>query len=176
MHDLEKIAEEIRTQDNRATADPIFILFDRQKMPTDSHYSDEYIYIDVGNDNHEIDGNRQALLDYVKDEYESMVYYPINVQKKDDLEDLSEDELLEMMQRDRQHFDKVYTKTIDIFKQAFFTSKSAHEYLESNKHHFKDPFIYCDSLWRNYEMQAIREALMKNAFIKVGEVDEQLSR
>ena len=169
MMDLGKIAEEIRTQDNRATADPIFILFDRQKIPTDYHYSDEYIYIDSGNDNYEIEGNRQALLEYVKDEYGSLVYCPENIKKKEDLENLTEDDLLDLMQHDREHFDKVYTKTIDVFKQAFFTDKSAQEYLEANRHHFKDPYIYCDSLYRNYEMQAIRNALMKGSFIIISE-------
>jgi hypothetical protein len=157
MMDLEKIAEEIRTQDNRATADPIFILFDRQKMPTDRDFSDEYIYMDVDNDNNEIDGNFKALLEYVKDERRNIINFP------ERLDDLNEDGLFELMESDRK-FEKVYVKTIDVFKQAFFTDKSAHEYLDANKHNLKDPHIYCDSLYRNYEMQAIRNALIAGAF------------
>ena len=159
--DLKQIGEEIKTQDNRATADPIFILFDREKMPTDSHYSDDYIYIDVDDDNHEIDGNAKELRKYVKDTLETR-------QLPDDIDTMDEDKLLELLERYHK-IDKVYVKTIDVFKQAFFTNKSAHEFMESNMHHFNDPYVYCDSLYRNYEMQAIRNALMNGLFIAVEE-------
>lgn len=161
---LNDIAEQIRTQDNRATADPIFILFDKIKMPTDSHYSDEYIYIDVDDDNYEIDGNAGDLRIYIKETLELR-------QLPENIDTIDEDALLELLEKYHK-IDKVYIKKIDEFKQAFFTNKSAHEYMESNKHHFNDPYIYCDSLYRNYEMQAIREALMKGSFIDVIEEEK----
>jgi hypothetical protein len=163
MMDLEQIAEEIRTQDNRATESPIFILFDRVKMPTDRDYSDDYIYHDADNDDCDVDGNREALLKYIKDEFDTITYSPIGVNRKEDLDKLSEDQLLDIMENDRTFY-KVHVKTVNEFKQAFFTNKSAQEFLEANRHRFDDPFIYCDSMYRNYEMQAIRNALINGAF------------
>ena len=42
--DLKEISKEIKTQDNMVTANPIFILFDHELVPTDSDYSDEILY------------------------------------------------------------------------------------------------------------------------------------
>jgi hypothetical protein len=168
MMDLEKIAEEIRTQDNLATQHPIFILFDKERLPTDSNYSDEYIYLDVENDAYEIEGNKDALAKFVKDEFPDT-----------DVDKMDEDQLFDFMvdirKKDACQFEKVYVKKIDVFKQAFFTSKSAHEFMQANSHHFNEPYIYCDTLYRNYEMQAIREALMQGAFKKGEKADGQLS-
>ena len=155
---LEKIGEEIRTQDNLGTEHPIFILFDREKMPTDYHYSDEYIYIDIDDESYEIDGNVEALRKYIKDTLESE-------QIPADIDTIDEDALLELLEKYHK-IDKVYVKTIDVFKQAFFTSKSAHNFMEAKRHHFKDPYIYCETLYQNYEMQAIRDALLAGAFNK----------
>ena len=162
---LNEIAEQIRTQDNLSTAHPIFILFDRIKMPTPHGYSDEYVYVDRDDENYEIEGSASGLRTYIKDTLEPR-QIPL------DIETMTEDALYDLL--DKYHkIEEVHVKKIDVFKQAFFTNKSAHDYMESNMHHFEDPYIYCDSLWRNYEMQAIREALMKGEFFVIKEEEQK---
>lgn len=153
MNDLKEIGEEIKTQDNMATAHPFFILYDKQKLPTDSDYSDEYFYHDSPNDCAEIEGTKEALIEYCKD----LDFLP------DDIDELDEGEVFDVVQ---EHTDitKVYFLEIDVFVQAFFTKKSAEQFLEVNHYHYNKPHIYCVSLWRNYEMQAIRDALMNGKF------------
>lgn len=153
MEKLDEIAEEIRTQDNMATADPIFILFDKKTYPTDRDYSDEYMYFDWSNDCNEIEGTKEGLIDYCGDES----FMP------SDSESLDEDELFKIV-KENTDIKKVYIFKVDVFKQVFFTKKSAEEYLKKNRYHFREPYIYCDCLYRNYEMQSVRNALIENRF------------
>jgi hypothetical protein len=44
-----------------------------------------------------------------------------------------------------------------------FTEQGCKYFIEINGHHMKNPTIYVDSLWRNYEMIAIRKYLMNLA-------------
>jgi len=154
--ELKKIAEEIRTQDNMSTEHPIFILFEIKKLPTDNDYSDKYFYLDSPNDCEEFE-TLEELIEYCK-EYD-MVDFP------SDFDSLSNEQKEDFI---IEHSDirKIYYLEINEFRQAFFTMKSAKDYLEANKHHFKKPYIYCDSLWRNYEMQEIRDALINNRFLE----------
>ena len=46
------------------------------------------------------------------------------------------------------------------FQGVFLTRKSAQEFIDSNHYHFDKPYIYVHSLWRNYEMQGVRELLL----------------
>jgi hypothetical protein len=164
--ELKQIAEELRTQDNLSTEHPIFILFEIKKLPTDPDYSDKYFYLDSPNDCAEFE-TLDELINYCK-EYD-MVDLP------SDFDSFSngrkEDLILE-------HSDirKIYYLEVNEFRQAFFTMKSAKEYLEANKHHFKKPLIYCDSLWRNYEMQIVRDALINNQFQEKIPCDSKLKQ
>lgn len=153
MNNLKEIGNEIKTQDNMGTANPFFILFDTEKIPTKSDYSDEYMYFDSPNDCCEIEGTKKALIEYCQD-YE---FLPSEFK----LDEMSEWELFELV-KEHTDIEKVYFIEKDVFVTAFFTKKSAEEFLSRNHYHYRKPHIYCASLWRNNEMQAIREALINN--------------
>jgi len=155
MQELKKIAEEIKTQDNRATDQPIFILFDHEKVPTDSDYSDNYIYCYDDGDYCEIGTTRKEVVEFCRD---NDVPLPKDIEQMDDW-DFNE------WVEEHNELGVLYFIKKKVFRQCFFTEKSAKEYLEANRHHFKDPLIHCDSLWRNNEMQAIRNALMDGKFV-----------
>ena len=154
---LEEIGEEIRTQDNMATDHPIFILYDQIRHPTEDGYEDEYIYVDRDNDCNEIEDTKEALVDYFKDD-EWLT---------NEIKQLSKEDLFEECQK---HYciERFAVQIIREFRQAFFTKKSAELYLEQNRHHFKNPLIWCDTLWRNEEMKTIRQALMDNKLNIIG--------
>lgn len=44
-----------------------------------------------------------------------------------------------------------------------FSERACADYIAQNSHHMKNPTIYAESLWRNYEMIAIRNYLMEIA-------------
>ena len=44
---LKEIKKELETQDGRATAEPIFIVYDWERIPTDSAFSDGHIYVPI---------------------------------------------------------------------------------------------------------------------------------
>jgi len=148
--ELNEIGEEIKTQDNMATENPIFILFDQIRYPAKDGYGDECVYVDQSSDAYEIENTKEALVEFYKDDS----WFPETAEK------LTKEELFEEIKkhRDIELFDVYLRKE---FKQAFFTKKSAEQYLKSNRHHFKNPLIWCDTLWRNYEMQSVRNALIK---------------
>lgn len=154
MNDLKKIAEEIKTQDNMATADPIFILFDHEKVPTDSDYSDEILYCYNGSGDHcEIGTTKEEVLEFCKD---NDIALPEDIDKYD----IAFEDFID----ETEGLFKIHYLKKRVYQQCFFTKKSAEQYLKSNKHHFKDPLIWCDTLYRNYEMQAIRNALIHGEF------------
>lgn len=138
------------------TANPIFILFDHELVPTDSDYSDEILYCWNGfGDWCEIGTTKESVIEFCKD---NDIQLPEEID--DDEFEIHFDDFIEKTKG----FHKVYYLKKRIYKQCFFTKKSAEKYLKSNKHHFNDPLIWCDSLWRNYEMQTIRNALIEGKF------------
>lgn len=153
MNDLKEIAKEIKTQDNMSTADPIFILFEQQKIPTANDYSDNFFYNDSPNDCYEIGETLEELIDYARETIEIPAWFEGAYDWKKEDYILSKTDIC-----------KVYYIKVKEFKQAFFTKKSAEQYLESNNYHFNDPLIWCSSLWRNGEMQAVRNALLVDKF------------
>jgi len=153
MNDLKEIAKEIKTQDNMATANPIFILFDRQRYPAEDGYGDEYIYVDRSGDCYEIEDSKDALIDFYKDDS----WFPT------DTKNISEEKIVEIIKKHRD-IERVHVHVINVFKQIFFTKKSAEQYLKANNYHFDNPLIWCGSLWRNDEMQAVRNALINDKF------------
>lgn len=159
MNKLSDIAEEIRIQDNLATDQPIFILFDQIHEVAEDGYGDEYVYVDSEGD--EIEHTKTALISFLEN-YSDETWYP------EDIDSLSEEEIYEIC-HDHCKIKEFHVHVIKDFRQAFFTRKSAEQYLEGNRHHFRNPLIWCDTLYRNYEMQVVRKALISNRFVNEGD-------
>jgi len=134
---LATIAERMVGQDNRATADPIFIVQQRRRvygMDTDWTGKDIWLY----------DGEDFAE---TEDELERFL-------RENDLG--SEEDCLE-------RGDLVKTGYVDTFEfvQPFFSMKAARDYIEPNRRRLTDPRVYVDSAYRNQEWQAVRGVLLE---------------
>lgn len=132
---LAKIGERLRAQDNRITADPIFLVQERKRqygMDTQYDPAIAWIYAD---DPVEADKATSARLEkkYQKD---------------------GKDE--------REGFRRVgYFETWE-YVQPFFTEVAADEYIARMSHRHRGPLrTYVDSAYRNYEWQAVRNYLME---------------
>lgn len=128
---MQHIGEQIRTQDNRCTSDPLFIVQQKQRIwGMDLNYTDDYAWLDTSNEHTEATDVEAAGLDAIED-------------KCGDLGD----------------WEKVgYVDTWE-FITACFTEKACQDYIAANGHNLNEPRIYAASAYRNLEMIAVREML-----------------
>lgn len=130
---LQSMGENLRTQDNRITAHPIFLI---QQKIRDYGYEEDYA----------------TDFDWMFDDE--------SIDDEKEIESLNEkesngDEIPEGYYR-------VGYKTRWETVQPFFTEKGAIDYLAINSHNLHETRIYVDSAYRNAEWQAVREFLSES--------------
>jgi len=155
---FKEIKERLKTQNNRATADPIFIVYDWERIPTSSDYSDKSMFCDSEG---KIAENREELISFLKDN-DCCSEMPDGIEDKDD------DDLIKWIKENgKDDVDKTYYIEKKVFINVFFTEKSADDFIAQNHYHYtKQVHTYVNCLWRNPEMQFIREMIMS------GKLDE----
>lgn len=128
---LEEIGELIRTQDNRCTSDPMFLVQQRKRYyGMDPMWCDDYAWVNAGGDYDEADEDQTAKLD--------------------EMDEFGEDT--------GDWYKSYYMDTWE-FVTACFTEKACEDYIEANSHRLTDPRIYAASAYRNWEFITVREAL-----------------
>ena len=139
---LTEIGKEILKQDNRCTANPVFVVYEKKKVTSDKEYNNgEYIWVNDGTE-YETD---QEVVDAIKEYHEK----EINIEDYDEQIDIDGD-----------YYDKWYYQEVEVYVQTFFTAKSAQEYIDQNGHRLNEPFFYAESLFRNEEMKTVRNFLI----------------
>lgn len=133
---LASIGERLRTQDNRMTSDPLFVVFQKQR-----HFN-----VDDEGDGHE--WRSKSEWDEASEAQAAAL---------DGLVENFEEAILDGVEWMKAHYIEV-----DVFVTACFTQGGAEDYLAANGHNLRNPHIYASSLYRNQEMIAVREALMAN--------------
>lgn len=131
---LKKIAKRMKSQDNRITVDPIFLVQQRHRI-YGILTSDLTVWLYEGD---EVAQDDVELCDFLAER---------------DLDGAEEEKagLLE----------EVGYKDTYEFVQPFFSQKAADAYIESNLHNLIEPRVYVDSAYRNNEWQAVREVLLE---------------
>ena len=125
----EEMKHHIHTQDNDSTAEPIFIVQQRQRIYGFDHdYSDNTVWLDGWNDCAEIEGDKKNKLE---EEYQKTLTVPDG------------------------YYRTCYLDQWE-FVQPFFTRVGAERFIESNRHNLTNPRIYVDSGHRNHEWKSIR--------------------
>lgn len=138
---LEELARELRTQNNRITADPLFIVQQERKVwGMEEGYSDEFewYHADLA----------ETFLE--EDAIEE-------VRARDSVE-LDDDEEIDL--EDHGYRKVFYTKYWD-FVTAHFTEKAAQRYLDQNAHNLSNPRVYVTSQYRCDEWNRVRRFLME---------------
>lgn len=157
--DVSELREEIKTQDNLATLDPLFVVYDWERVPTESGYSDECDYIDT-DEGGVIAETEAELVEYAKSQgFETPSITEFNAMQKSDILAWIRNQNLGEVPIERRYYLKKRR-----FITPFFTRKAAQAFIDANYYHYKEPHIYVESLWRNYEMQGIREAILTGEF------------
>lgn len=132
LEKLLEIARRMKNQDTQCTAHPVYVVQERRRVyGIDPQWTDDIVWL---YDGEEIDDSDEDLI-------KAKRYYE---------EHLEEPE-------------PEWTRTGYIdrweFVQLFFSREAADDYIRSNKHRLKDPHVYVDSAYRNYELQDIIEIL-----------------
>lgn len=128
---LLEIGAALRSQDNAATAHPIFLVQQRHRLyGMSADYTEAFEWVHCEGP--------------VADEIEAA-----------QLEDEYQNSLQEPDCWSRLHYYDSWE-----FVQPFLTRTEAEKYITSNRHNLKDPRVYVDSGYRNDEWQLVRALLM----------------
>ncbi|MGA3863025.1 ead/Ea22-like family protein [Escherichia coli] len=124
------IGENIRTQDNRITSDPMFCVYQNREIVVDADYDyDRIVWVDEdGNEANKRQSRRLELLH-------------------------------ENFREPPEKWRRVAVKDIDEFVTCCFTEQGCKDYLAANGHNLRLPFIYVKSGSRNAEYIGIRNWL-----------------
>ncbi|EHQ2339749.1 ead/Ea22-like family protein [Escherichia coli] len=124
------IGENIRTQDNRITSDPMFCVYQKREIVVDADYDyDRIVWVDEdGNEANKLQSRRLELLH-------------------------------ENFREPPEKWRRVAVKDIDEFVTCCFTEQGCKDYLAANGHNLRLPFIYVNGGFRNAEYIGIRNWL-----------------
>lgn len=133
---MAEIGERLRTQDNMATAHPMFVVF--EKMPVYGNEFADY-HSDIGVTwTH--DG--EAVASDLEDSLEAGWVASRNVPDG---------------------YARAQFVEVDSFVTACFTREACERFIEANAHNLRKPFVYVASAHRNREWQAVRAFLLSIA-------------
>lgn len=133
MEQLKDISELLRTQDNRCTDQPMFVV---QEKVRDWGYSSDYA-----------EDYKWHNRDDIEDEA--------------DEEKVAELEALDNACDDTGTWEKLYYRYRWEFVTACFTEKGCKDYIEINRHNHRGKLrIYAEGSFRNDEFRRVRNALM----------------
>jgi hypothetical protein len=182
---LKEMQNELNTQDNRHTRDPMYVIMDTHKVPTSSDYSDDYEWFN-SNDSETI-GNDEELFEFLCENHESKLLEVYNgIYDRDvlfkvvtEITDSNKEEIKEWLLDeikyendldfllDLDYISKVYLLDEEsiMYSQGFpvsFFEKDLKEHLKSNSYHYSaKATTYACSLWRSSRMERLRDILVK---------------
>ncbi len=135
---LAALRTELQTQDNAITADPLFVVFQEERIYGVSQDYQNNGFTWVGEDDSLVtaDDDEAKVLDKLLDEYRELSISGVTYQR-------------------------VWYRIVPRFVTACLTRKGAEDYIARNGHNLTNPYIYVESLYRNEEMIALCEHLMK---------------
>lgn len=147
---LQKISKNLKNQDNRITADPIFYVQEEKTIwGIDSDYDPEWTWID-SEEGQEVDEDAWPHLEIIEEDW---------IGEKEEVEKakkiLDSDFGLCFDTCKKVGYIKFYVNV-----QPFFTEKAAQDYIDYNRHRLENPRIYVASAYRNDEWNDVRKFLM----------------
>lgn len=166
IEQFQKLVHNLRNQDNRATANPLFVVQQVRRV----HGVDPQFYgsEELGdlwvnnNDSEEQHDTVQAMMEEILEGYDVdpvALYDAIDI--LDDGDDL---EMLDgVISYSRHSFLKIYVPVT-----VHFTEAAANQYIEQNSHNLADPRVFVESQSRATEWNAVVEAL-KNGTMTITE-------
>ncbi len=167
---VKNLSHEMKTQDNRSTANPYaLVIGQKERQVTDyenasekavhwseCNYNSYEEFIEALEEYYWEDNESHPVLDYIKEN---------DIEDIDDLR-ISEYDINKLIDDPISVYGYV---TVDDFSSNayggnfFLTDKSAKQYVQSNRHNLREPFTYGIHLYRNREMEKLYEVIHKIA-------------
>ena len=133
---LAALRTELRTQDNKFTADPLFVVFEEHRVyGVGPEYTDDFEWLQEDDHSIAADSDEVKILERLRADGR-----PLSIGGFD--------------------FVRIGYKAVRKFATACLTRQGAEDYIACNGHNLINPFIYVESLYRNAEMIALRNHLM----------------
>lgn len=143
----------MRTQDNRGTQYPLFIIQQEVETVTGDGRGDKTVYWN-GGDQTSIEAETYEALENAQD----------NEVSDDDIKELLDEVGLDTLADfDTNDWEQLEVKNEFVFADNagfFFTEKACHDHIEQNKYHYNKPRSYVISAWRNPEMVATMQMIL----------------
>ena len=133
--DLKKVAQDIASQDNRSTANPLYCIYDIEYAVIDNEYSSRF-------DTQEVWVSDEGCILSESD------------QEFNALNALCDGDEITV---NGTRYNKLTHSKIPRFVTACLTEVGANAYLKANGHNLNEPYIYVHSLNRNEEMIGLRD-------------------
>jgi hypothetical protein len=155
---LSDIVDQMIKQDNRATQYPLFYVYEKQELWVDGDDSaTRLMFVNCeGDEVDEIDFNDKELWKKVDGEWETDWHCDETDETIDQLEACDKFDLRLIHVREED------VPVVNV--GPFFTEEAAEAHIKFNSYHYRKPFTYVNSAWRNYELQE----LMKIMFTMMG--------
>ena len=134
---LTALREELRTQDNAVTADPLFVVFQEERIygVSQDYQTNGYTWVGADDSSVTADDDEAKVLDKLLDADRELSIGGAT-------------------------YERVWYRIVPRFVTACFTRKGAEDYIACNGHNLTKPYIYVDTLYGNHEMLALRNHLM----------------
>lgn len=128
---------ELQNQDNAATADPLFCVFQEQRVygVDEDYQTDGYEWVGEDDSSVTADDDEAKVLEKLLDDGRELSIGGVT-------------------------FQRVWYKIVPRFVTACLTRKGAEAFIARDGHNLTNPYIYVESLHRNAEMIALRNHLM----------------
>ncbi len=155
---LLKMSEQINTQDNRITADPVWQVRCKRTRPTASDYSDHYQIMDTESEHHIVADNHKGdinediikyLIEHERMEFVTSWAEDIDDEVTEECEQVSlfsarfDDSYQELPEG----FEKIYIEEYeDVIKGAFLTEADANWFIQRKQHDYPPLYTYVESM------------------------------
>ncbi len=179
---LKRLGELMLTQDCRGTAEPIYVVYQKEEVVAHPDY--DHDRIDYSCPKCENEGDRSVFATedeykkhYSEDHFEDAAKICKECGEFADAVDLEcekcEKETLEVHQDEIPEAVTYAVKEVNRFETMCFTEEGAKEYIANNAHNLRKPYIYGESAGRNRELHL----LMRIALLATGKAvgNEQAS-
>lgn len=136
--ELDTLRTELRTQDNAITADPLFVVFQEERVygVSQDYQTNGYTWVGVDDSSVTADDDEAKVLDKLLDDGRELSIGRVT-------------------------FDRVWYRIVPRFVTACLTRKGAEDHIARNGHNLTKPYIYVESMYRNDEMIRLRNHLME---------------
>jgi hypothetical protein len=134
---LAELSTELRTQDNAITADPLFVVFQEERIygVSQNYQTNGFTWVGVDDSSVTADADEAKVLDKLHDEDRELSIGGVT-------------------------YERVWYRIVPRFVTACLTRMGAEAFIAHDGHNLKNPYIYVESLHRNAEMIALRNHLM----------------